>query len=50
VLIGAAGLAAGLGAIYLVADKTGGPDELGSPQNWLLGWSFMGSGLVARST
>ena len=46
-LVGAAGLSAGLGAIYLVAHKTGGPDELSSPQNWLLGWSFIGSGLVA---
>jgi len=47
VLVGAAGLAAGLGAIMLVRNKTGGPDELSSPQNWLLGWSFIGSGLVA---
>ena len=46
-LIAAAGLAAGLGAIWLVSHKTGGPDELSSPQNWLLGWSFIGSGLVA---
>jgi signal transduction histidine kinase len=46
-LVAVAGLAAGLGAIWLVSNKTGGPDELSSPQNWLLGWSFIGSGLIA---
>lgn len=48
-LVGAAGLVAGLGAIWLVRNKTGGPDELSSPQNWLLGWSFIGSGRVVTS-
>jgi signal transduction histidine kinase len=47
VLVGLLGLVAGLGAIYLVAHRIGGPDELSSPQSWLLGWSFIGGGLVA---
>jgi hypothetical protein len=46
-LVGAVGIGSGLWAIWLVRSKTGGPDELSSPQNWLLGWSFIGSGLVA---
>ena len=45
--LGVAGLAAGLGVIWLIGNKTAGPDELSSPQDWLLGWSFIGSGLVA---
>jgi signal transduction histidine kinase len=46
-LVALAGLAAGLGVIWLVSNRTAGPDELNSPQSWLLGWSFIGGGLIA---
>ena len=46
-LVALAGLAAGLGALWLVHNRSFGPDELNSPQSWLLGWSFIGSGLIA---
>jgi signal transduction histidine kinase len=47
VLVAVAGVAAGLGVIWLVHNRSFGPDELNSPQSWLLGWSFIGSGLIA---
>ena len=46
-LVALAGVAAGLGVILLVHNRSFGPDELNSPQSWLLGWSFIGSGLIA---
>ena len=42
-----AGVAAGLGVSWLVANRGFGPDELNAPQSWLLGWSFIGGGLIA---